>query len=309
MTKKNVLAIVTGGTIFQKANAGKMDIAVGAKELIDAAGFDGHVDIYDTKARSGAELTFQTLIAIRDKILETQSLYDGFLIISGTDSMEELAFGLDLLLDIKQPVVITGAMKPADMLGYDGLSNIDEALKVIIEPQSSNKGVLVCMNSVIHLARYVRKLDTALMHAFTSHPGAIGEIRSGQIVYYYNAVPKIKKYTDIDTEKLYTCKVPIWMMTISPYFPYEMLDNCDGLVIAAMGTGAIPTKLMNNLSELWTERLPIILSTRCVSGFSYDDFAYKGSKDKYQDKGFIIDGYEHLNPLQARLKLCLELSL
>jgi L-asparaginase/Glu-tRNA(Gln) amidotransferase subunit D len=55
-------------------------------------------------------------------------------------------------------------------------------------------------------------------------------------------------------------------------------------------------------------RLPIVIVSRCPLGQNYDDFYYRGSLRKYTDRGFLVTGYEDLNPLQARLKLIVALS-
>jgi len=88
----------------------------------------------------------------------------------------------------------------------------------------------------------------------------------------------------------------------------EMLPNIDGLVLAGMGTGSLPNHLVDELSKKWTSEIPIVISSRCLIGLSYDDDYYTGSRDKYESKGFRLDGYEALNPNQSRIRLCLELS-
>jgi L-asparaginase len=55
--------------------------------------------------------------------------------------------------------------------------------------------------------------------------------------------------------------------------------------------------------------LAIVIVSRCPLGQNYDDFYYRGSLRKYTDRGFLVTGYEDLNPLQARLKLIVALSL
>jgi L-asparaginase len=308
MSSKKILTVTTGGTIFQKAINGKMEIALSAVELIEQTEFTGQVDFFETDKRSGSEMTFETLISLRDKLISSSDDYDGIVLITGTDSMEEIAFSLDLLVDIEIPIVITGSIKPSDIIGYDGIANYSDALKIAANAESKNKGVLLFLNDTIHLARYVRKTDSALMGSFKSHPGPLGEVRCGKVIYYYDITKKSETYKNLDLDKLYSLKIPIWTMAISPYFPREMLPNIDGLVIAGMGTGSLASDLMNELGAQWTDKLPIILSSRCHVGLSYDDHCYKGSKDKYESKGFIIEDYASLNPLQARIRLSLELS-
>lgn len=302
-----ILTITTGGTIFQKAVDGKMQISLSGGDLVGRTGFAGEVQFFEIGKRTGAEMVFGTLVQIRDIVQSAQSEYDGVVLITGTDSMEEVAFGLDLLLDIEKPLVVTGAMKPSDVLGYDGIANYSDALNVAASKEARGMGVLVCLNDNIHLARYVRKTDSALIGSFKSHPGPIGQVRCGRVIFYYDARVKSPAYANLAIEKLNHLNVPIWTMTVSPFFPEGMLPLIDGLVIAGMGTGSLSNHLLDTLGENWTNKLPIVLSSRCHVGLSYDDHYYKGSREKYEARGFILRGYEDLNPLQARLKLCFDL--
>lgn len=66
---------------------------------------------------------------------------------------------------------------------------------------------------------------------------------------------------------------------------------------------------MDQLSPKWTKRLPIVIVSRCPTGANVDNFLYRGSRDKYAARGFLVGGeYEHLNPVQARTLLIFRLS-
>jgi L-asparaginase len=107
-------------------------------------------------------------------------------------------------------------------------------------------------------------------------------------------------------------KVLIWTVAVgmgSFTIPDDLLENLDGLVLSGMGTGTLPDSYIEHLSPRWTTRIPIVIVSRCTVGCGYDDFYYRGSKDKYVRRGFVLDdGFEELNPVQARAKLILELT-
>jgi L-asparaginase len=175
-------------------------------------------------------------------------------------------------------------------------------------------GVLVVMNDSIHLAQYVRKADSQLLGAFRSHPGPIGQLRGGQPVFYYAPPPAAAPsflpddaFLRLSPAALRT-RVAIWPLAVSALLPDSLLGELDGLVLAGSGTGSLPAALAEQLAP-WTRRLPIVIASRCGEGANHDDFLYRGSRAKYEDRGFILGrGYEQLNPLQARTLLVLRLS-
>jgi L-asparaginase len=304
---KKILVMSTGGTISQKAEGGQMRVVYSSQELFSHIDTDVRLDFVDVSQAVGAELRLEHLFDIRDLVVE-RSDCDGYLLISGTDSMEEVAFGLDLLLEPKKPFVITGAAKPTDIPGYDGEANLRAALAVLESPEASELGVLIAMNDNVHPARYVRKHDSGLMGTlFQSHPGPIAQIRSGKPLFYYCGLPLMQRFVKAQREKA-SNRVMVWTMTVDPILPEALLEGLDGLVLAGMGTGSIATSVVEQLAPKWTSRIPVVITSRCPVGLNYDDYYYKGSLKKYESRGFRILGYEELNPLQARLKLLLEMA-
>ena len=306
---KKILVMSTGGTISQKAEGGQMRIAYSSRDLLSKIDTSSELDFVDVSQAVGAELRLEHLFDIRDLVVE-RSDCDGYLLISGTDSMEEIAFGLDLLLLVepKKPFVITGAAKPTDIPGYDGEANLRAAIAVLESPEASTLGVLVVMNDNVHPARYLRKHDSAMIGTlFQSHPGPIAQIRSGKPLFYYTALPPMQRCLSAQRKKVNN-RVMIWTMTLDPILSEAMLEGLDGLVLAGMGTGSIARSVVELLSPKWTSKIPIVITSRCPVGLNYDDYYYRGSLEKYESKGFQILGYEQLNPLQARLKLILEMA-
>ena len=85
---------------------------------------------------------------------------DGLIVTHGTDTLEETAFLLDQTLPADKPVVVVGAMRPADAGGYDGLRNFANAGRVASDPDAAGRGVLVVMGDRIFAARDVYKVRT-----------------------------------------------------------------------------------------------------------------------------------------------------
>jgi Asparaginase, N-terminal len=98
---------------------------------------------------------------------------DGIVITHGTDTMEETAFFLDVVLDTQIPIVLVGSMRPWTAVGSDGPADLYEAVKVAAAPETRGRGVLVVLSDTIHGARWVQKTDTTSLDSIRSPAGVI----------------------------------------------------------------------------------------------------------------------------------------
>ena len=72
---------------------------------------------------------------------------DGVVITHGTDTMEESAYYLDLVLDLDTPVVLTGAMRHADSVSPDGPGNVLASVRAITDNELRDEGgVYILLN-------------------------------------------------------------------------------------------------------------------------------------------------------------------
>src|SRR5512144_1151871 len=157
MAKPRLLILSLGGTItMTPSDAGGITPTLGAAELV--ASVPALADVADIEARSPFRLPSPSLQSAN--LLEVARMIeeafaddvDGAVVIQGTDTIEESAFLLDLLVDSDKPVVVTGAMRGADAPGADGPANLLAAAIVAASPEARGLGTLVVLNYDIHAA-------------------------------------------------------------------------------------------------------------------------------------------------------------
>ncbi len=99
----------------------------------------------------------------------------GLVITHGTDTMEESAWFLRLVLRTEKPVILTGAMLPATHPEADGPNNLRSAVAIAASPSARGYGPLLLLNGELHPARDVRKTATEAIDTFQSpNDGTVG---------------------------------------------------------------------------------------------------------------------------------------
>ena len=93
---------------------------------------------------------------------------DGVVITHGTDTIEETAYFLNLVVKSRKPVVLTAAMRPSTALSADGPLNFYNAVAVAANKDAAGRGVLVVVNDWIHGASSLTKTSTTAVQTFLS---------------------------------------------------------------------------------------------------------------------------------------------
>ena len=154
MPRQPRIAVVSyGGTI---ASAGKP--GVGATPSVSMSAIAAHIpelgafELVHQPSRllASPHMTVDDLLDINDAVdAAIAQGCDGVVITQGTDTVEEIAFGLDLLYRGPAPVVITAAMRNASMAGADGPANLLASVRVAASRTARDLGVLVVVNDEI----------------------------------------------------------------------------------------------------------------------------------------------------------------
>src|SRR3990167_1479719 len=129
---------------------------------------------------------------------------DGVVITHGTNTIEETAYFLNLVLKTDKPVVVVGSMRPSSAISADGYLNLVNAIKVAADPTSKGRGCLLVMNDTIFNGRDVTKNATYRVEAFQSRDlGPLGYADAdGKVIYFHRTEKKHTVDTELDVRKL-----------------------------------------------------------------------------------------------------------
>ena len=309
-TKPRLLFLSLGGTITMVPSAeGGIAPKLGAAELV--ASVPDLADIAEIDAQSpfrlpSPSLTTANLVEVAAAISQGFAAgFDGAVVIQGTDTIEESAFLLDLLVDSDKPVVITGAMRGAEAPGADGPANLLSAAIVAAAPESRGLGTLAVLNYDIHAARFVQKSHTALPSAFLSPlVGTIGTVIERKPQFYVRVTrnPALPATAG--------APAPIALVKIPMGDDGRLLNALPGLgyagvVIEGMGAGHVHADVAPIVGEV-AAKMPVVLASRAMTGPVFTKtYGYPGAEIDLIKRGVVPAGY--LSGLKARLLLGLVL--
>ena len=198
-TKPKVTVIGTGGAIagvaptrssFTDYRAGQIPIGTLVGQIQPEIGVVADVTTvqFGNSGSGGYRIDqFYALTAAVEAALTTS---DGVVVTTGTDTMEEFAYWLDLTVQSRKPVVLTGAMRPwaagtvdgPQVIGTDGPANLFNAITLAASQSTYRFGAVLMLNDEFHAARDVTKTSTTRMDTFqTRELGVLGWIDRPEI--------------------------------------------------------------------------------------------------------------------------------
>ena len=309
-----IVVLATGGTIAGAAasdvQAGYTSGQVGVEQLLAAV----------PQARKLAELRGEQIsnigsqdmndevwlkLAGRINALAADSAVDGIVITHGTDTIEETAYFLNLVVKSKKPVVLTAAMRPSTALSADGPLNFFNAVAVAANPMAAGRGVLVVINDWIHGASSLTKTSTTAIQTFMSPlSGLIGSVAYGQADFYRQP---IGKHT---TESEFSLAGVIALPRVDIVMAYENMDGAlidaavaagaRGVVIAGVGNGNLTKPALDALARHAAKGIVCVRASRVTTG-------HVGRNVEVDDDKLGLIASKDLNPQKSRVLLRLAL--
>jgi L-asparaginase len=310
----NVVILATGGTIAG-AGASSTGSAYTSGQVKIEAMIDAVPNIRSLANLRGEQLAnvgsqdmsvkvWLDLAKRINELLATKDV-DGIVITHGTDTQEETAYFLNLVVKSDKPVVLTGSMRPSTALSADGPLNMYNAVAIAASPKAKGYGVMVLMNDDIHSAHDVKKMITTPVHTFESPlEGLLGTCIFGEVEFFHKpfgkhtvdsefSVDGVKELPRVDI--VYTCAD-----VSGDLIDIMVKAGAKGIVIAGVGDGNMNAGTLEAAKRATKAGVPVVRASRVPVGAVL-------IKGEINDEEYGTVSSADLNPQKARILLMLAL--
>jgi L-asparaginase len=299
-----IVVVTTGGTISMvqdQARGGAVPTLDGKGLLAGLPATLGEVEVVEHSKLPSGQFSLDDVWAIRSRVGELAGQPDvsGLVVVMGTDVLEEVAYLLDITIEAETPVVVTGAMRTASMVGWDGGANITAAVRAAADVQCRGLGTLVVLNDQIHAARHVTKTHSQSVDTFRSPEwGALGRVGGRTVVIAQRIARDIVPCNGLE-RGVHLIKLAVGMD--DDFLHYAMDRGARGVVLEVFGGGRVPPWWMPTLRRAVAGGLVVVATSRCPAGRMYDSYGFLGAYRDLADAGVL---FAHgLNGPKARIRL------
>lgn len=305
------MLIATGGTISMRVDAdagGAVPRLSGSQILETVPGIErvAEVEVHEFGRFPGPHMTVERMWELRAAVLHAaRGGAAGVVVTHGTDTLEETAYLLDRSLPVGTPVVLTGAMRNASELGWDGPANLLAAAQVAASPEARGRGAMVVMDERIVQGAEVVKTHTEEAGTFRSpNWGPLGIVDKGRVLFYRESRRKPTLAPEAPAGPVDVIKM---VAGADDRLVSASLDTgARGAVIEALGRGNVPPAVLPGIRRWIDAGRPVVVTSRSSRGRVLDTYAYAGGGHELREMGVIFA--DHLTGQQARLELMLALG-
>ena len=310
----NVVILATGGTIAGAAATGTQSGYTSGAVTIDAMlqAVPGIKELANVKGEQisnvgSQDMSFEIMLKLASRINELAPTagVDGFVITHGTDTMEETAYFLNLVVKTDKPVVLVGSMRPSTAVSADGPLNLYNGVGVAVDPKARGRGVLLVMNDWIHAAHSLTKTSTTSVQTFMSPlRGLVGVAAYGKNDYY--STPPWKHTTKSEFSAAGVTKLPrVDIISGCADMSPDLIDaaaanGAKGIVIAGVGNGNMNKASLDAAARVAKKGVVVVRSSRVATG-------NVGRNVEVNDDELGLIASDELNPQKARILLALAL--
>ena len=282
VSKAKILLIYTGGTIGMKRdsvsgalkafNFSKLLQRIPELKLLDCEietiSFDIPID--------SSDMNIERWVKIATIIENNYLLFDGFVVLHGSDTMSYSASAMSFMLEnLAKPVIFTGSQLPIGDLRTDAKENLITAIQ-IASLQDHNKPVIseVCLYFEHKLYRGNRttKINAEHFNAFSS-PNYPPLVESGvqlkintELFLPKTRIKKFRVHKDLENQVAIVKMFP--GISEAVFSAILNIPNLKGIVLETYGAGNAPTEewFLNLLEQAIKDGLPIVNVTQCSGG-------------------------------------------
>jgi L-asparaginase len=238
--------------------------------------------------------------------LAAQDDVAGVVVTHGTDTLEETAFLVDVLVDTDKPVVFTAAMRAADEMSPDGPNNLRSALRAAASPTLNGLGTVVCLDGRLQAARWVRKWHTHSTAAFSSGSSPVATLDpDGVVRRTYGDLPRWTVPGGAARGQPRPDDVPVLQAYsgMSARAAHALVEATSprGLVVDGFGLGHVPEALRDAMGHLLATGVVVVVSTRVPHGGTWKVYGGPGGGTVLAHLGVV--GAGGLSAGKARLLL------
>jgi L-asparaginase len=257
--------LATGGTIASTGNglltASDLRSAIPELEQVASISIEDFVTI--PSSRMTPEIQFK--LAQRVNELLDSSELAGVVITHGTDSLEESAFFLDLLVNSSKPVVFTAAQRPPTRVDTDGPRNLLNAVLIAADDRSIELGVMITLNDEIHAARNARKTHSTAVEAFRSAgTGKLGYVDEGRVFYLWKPTRRVHLLPE--SIQSHVDLIRLVAGSDGHLIKAAVQTGAKGIVIEVFGRGNVPPAAVVELGKAIEQGVVVVFTTRTGDG-------------------------------------------
>ena len=313
--KKNIVILATGGTIAgagkQGKNIGYKSGSIKAQTLIDAIPElqnVANICVEQVCNINSDDITSEIWFDLAKRIhdLSLREDVDGIVMMHGTDTMEETAFFLSLVLDFvgkaSKPVILTGSMRPATATEPDGPTNLLFAVKTAVNlcghsvresldstcharsgseaginsgghhtlvNAKNDAAVYVAFAGKLMDARYVQKIHANDLDAFAEISTALSCPLEPVLSNVEGSVhhPLVNTFDISSLRELPHVSVLYFSADADAELVRFAAERSAGLVIAGAGAGEFSRAWVDVIAGVVSEKnIPVVISTRINRG-------------------------------------------
>ncbi len=314
--KPKIMILATGGTIAgAQASSGEAGYKSGAFSVANLiAAVPQLKEIAEVSGEQIANIGSQTMndavwlkLARRINQLLATPEVDGIVVTHGTDTMEETAYFLHLVVNSNKPVVLVGSMRPATAISADGPLNLYNAVAVAGDPEARGRGVMVVMDDKIFCGREVTKTNTTAVETFRPmNRGVQGAAYVGKNRWFE---PPGQKHTTKSEFRVDQAAALPRVDIVYSYAnaPRDLVDSlvaagAKGIILAGVGDGNSTDQVIAALSDAAKKGVVVVRASRVGHGIVRRNIELDDDQ-----LGFVAA--EELNPSKARVLTLLSLML